>query len=90
MRNRGEPIRILGAEIVLAGKGNPPDVLKGAQVVGGHSGFGKALGVERRAAGLLNGRFQARQLNGFQRGSVPCFGFVKVIHLRIRTWLKNG
>ena len=30
MRNRGEPIRILGAEIVLAGKGNPPDVLKGA------------------------------------------------------------
>ena len=90
MRNRGEPIRILGAEIVLAGKGNPPDVLKGAQVVGGHSGFGKALGVERRAAGLLNGRFQARQLDGFQRGSVPCFGFVKVIHLRIRIGLKNG
>jgi hypothetical protein len=90
MRNRGEPIRILGAEIVLAGKGNPPDVLKGAQVVGGHSGFGKALGVERRAASLLNGRFQARQLDGFQRGSVPCFGFVKVIHLRIRIGLKNG
>ena len=76
----GQPLGVLGAQIVLAGKGQATDVLRTADALGAQARVGQHAGVKGRSGRPGDDHAQAFHLGGLDLIPTPGFGDVVVFH----------
>ncbi len=79
--NAAQAIRILGAQIVLAGEGQTADILGTGDILRRQARLIQNPRVEGSLAGLRDNRPQASGLFLADAIRAPCFGYVVIFHL---------